>query len=80
MVYVEEVVGWIKLLCPPGLTVGLRAGLVTLVLRIFLWLMDRWGYGNVRASVEFLMQVLMGLPPSPAGRGGCFERVDPVGG
>ena len=22
----------------------------------------------------------MVLPPSPAGRGGCFERVDPVGG
>ena len=31
MVYVEEVVGWIELLCPPGLTVRLRAGLVTLV-------------------------------------------------
>ena len=31
MVYVEEVVGWIELLCPPGLPVRLRAGLVTLV-------------------------------------------------
>ena len=55
MVYVEEVVGWIELLRPPGLTVRLRAGLVTLVLRIVLWLMDRWLYGCVRASVGLLM-------------------------
>ena len=47
-------------------------GLFPLCCRINFLLMDRWVNRRVRTSVELSCRLLF-LPPSPAGRGGCFE-------